>query len=55
MYVQDINETDEKCFNLLTDITEENDVFDVSGDTSDICQQLKTQRPCLATGNCPSF
>ncbi len=55
MYVQDTNETDEKCFNLLTDITEEQDVFDVTGDSSDMCNQLKTQRPCLATGNCPTF
>jgi len=55
LYVKDINETDDKCFDLNTDITEENDVFDVNGDASNTCNQLKTQRPCLATGNCPAF
>ena len=55
LYVEDSNETDEKCFDLNTDITEENDVFDVNGDASNTCNQLKTQRPCLATGNCPAF
>ena len=55
LYVEDTNETDDKCFDLSTDITEENDVFDVNGDASNTCHQLKTQRPCLATGNCPAF
>ncbi len=55
LYVEDINETDEKCFDLNTDITEEDNVFDVNGDASNTCNLLKTQRPCLATGNCPAF
>ncbi|MEH6343849.1 MAG: sulfatase-like hydrolase/transferase [Bermanella sp.] len=55
LYVEDANETDEKCFDLSVDITEEINVFDISGDASNTCNQLKTQRPCLATDNCPTF